>query len=223
MLRVGIHDNVVVSKVVINEHGTLEIEFTQPIGDALGALEGNAEMQPEQNVNIRVYKQEVEYFGEKRTGTKMLTLITGFKAVLTELLNVYIDNPTIDATKGIKVTKDTVNDIFTDQDNVDKAYKIITTQFIKLITPHLNSDTGFRVKLPRRSAKYAFASLPTFCPWVESMDIPKEASKLRWSKWEIDNGKNDPNPPVDQPTDADVKEQVSDLENVFGKKEDVKS
>jgi len=218
MLRVGIHENVVVSKAAVNEHGTLEIEFTQPISDAMDALAGNAEMQPEQNVNIRVYKQEVEYFGEKRTGTKMLTLITGFKSVLTELLSVYIDNPTIDAIKGIKVTKDTVNDIFTDQANVDKAYETIVKQFIKLITPHLNAAEGFRVKLPRRSEKYAFASLPTFTPWVESMDIPKENSKLRWSKWEIDHGKNDPNPPKDEPTDEDVKEQVSDLEDVFGKK-----
>jgi len=220
MLTIGIHNDIIVSKAEVNEHGTLEIEFKQPgSDDAMGALTGNAELTPDQSVNVRIYKQEVEYFGEKREGTRMLSLIANFKAILTELLQVYIDNPVIDATKGLKVTKDNVNIVFTDQENVDKAYKNIVTQFCTAMTPFVNSDDTFRVKLQRRSKKHAFASLPNFGPWVEPMTIPKESSKLRWTKWEIDNGKNDNTPMPDTPTDSDVAEQVSDLDAVFGDKE----
>jgi len=219
MLKIGIHDNVVVSKAAVNEHGTLEIEFTQqPENDILGALAGNVEITPVQSVNIRVYKQEVEYFGEQREGNKVLTLIINFKSVLTELLGIYIDNPTIDATKGLKVPQGGMNEFFTNQDNVDKAYKSIVDQFNAAIKPFLNSDDKFRVKLPRRSPKYAYASLPNFGPWVEPMTIPKENSKLRWSKWEIENKKNDPTPPSDTPSDEEVSESLDHLEVVFGKK-----
>lgn len=216
MLPVGIHDNVVVSKAEINEQGTLEIEFKQPgANNALEALTGDAELTPERSVNIRIYPQNVEYFGERRDGTKMLSLITNFRAVLTELLKVYIPNPDIQATKGLTVTQDNVNTVFGDQANVDVAYKNITTQFVEQITPFINSDTKFRVKLPRRSKKYAFASLPNFTPWVESMDIPKESSKLKWSQWEIDNGKNSSTPATDTADDSEVSQQLEELNDVF--------
>lgn len=218
MLQVGIHDDVVVSKAEINDKGTLEIEFKQPgADDALDALSGNGEIKPDQTINIRVYKQEVEYFGEKREGHKMLSLITNFKAVLTELLRVYIDNPVIDASKGLKVTKDNASELFTDQANVDIAYNNIVTQFVAMIKPFVGkTDQAFRVKLPRRSKKYAYPALPNFTPWVEPMTIPKESSKLKWSAWEITNGKNDPTPASDAPSDESVNEQLSELDNVFG-------
>ena len=84
-----------------------------------------------------------------------------------------------------------------------------------MITPFINSDQQFRVKLPRRSKKYGFPALPNFTPWVESMDIPEESSKLKWSKWEIDNGKNTSAPATDEPSTEEVEGQIADLNKVF--------
>lgn len=215
MLKVGIHENVVVSKAVINEHGTLEIEFLQKgSNDALGALSGNVELSKDESVNIRSYGQNVEYFQQKRTGEQMFKLVIGFKSILTELLAVYIDNPVIDAGKGISITNDNINTVFSDQAVVDVAYNNIITQFVTLITPFLGKE-GFRVKLPRKSAKSAFPSLPTYGPWVETMDIPVEATKLKWTPWEIENKKNDSTIAADVVTATAQDLSATKLEGVF--------
>ena len=66
MLRVGIHENVNVTKAVTNDQGTLEIEFTKAESeDLLGALQGTTELEGKQDVNIRVYGQNVDYFGRQ--------------------------------------------------------------------------------------------------------------------------------------------------------------
>ena len=220
MLTVGIHENVRVSKAVLNDQGTLEIEFKQPgSDDAMGALTGNAELSPDQTINIRVYPQNVDYFGESREGSTMLKLITGFKAILVELLRVYIDNPNIDATKGLTISQETAGTFFTDQKNVDVAYANIVGQFVALIEPFVETDdndvTPFRVKLPRRSKKYSFPALPAFGPWVESSEIPQENSKLKWTNWEITNGKNDPTPATDSVDTTEAQEALDKVNDVF--------
>ena len=220
MLTVGIHENVHVSKAVLNEQGTLEIEFTQPGGDdAMGALTGNVELGPDQTINIRVYPQNVEYFTEVRDGATMLKLITGFKAILVELLRVYIDNPNIDATKGLTITQETASTFFTDQKNVDVAYANIVGQFVAALEPFVktadNDPDSFRVKLPRRSKKYSFPALPAFGPWVESMDIDQSMSKLKWTNWEITNGKNDPTPATDSVNTAEAQKALDKVNDVF--------
>ena len=225
MLKVGIHENVNVTKAVTNDQGTLEIEFTKrESSDYLGALQGTTELDSKQDVNIRVYGQNVDYFGDKRSGTDMLKLMINFSNVLKELLGVYIDKPEIDITKGIKVTQDNAKIIFADQANVDTAYNNIVDQFLTQMAPFVGEKQApFRVKLPRRSKKYSFASLQNFGPWAETMDIPKESSKLKWSNWEITNGKNDPTPAKDTVEKKDVDLNDSALDAVFNKKDEEKT
>ena len=222
MLTVGIHENVLVSKAALNDQGTLEIEFTRKgKDDVMAALAGTAELTSDQDVNIRIYGQSVDYFGEKRDGGQMLKLIVNFRNVLVELLGVFIDKPEINPTKGLTVTKENAKIMFTDQANVDTTYTNIVGQFLEMIKPFVGDEKHlFRVKLPRRSKKSSFASLPNFGPWVESMDIPKDSSKLKWSNWEITNGKNDPTPAKDTVTKKEVDLNDSALDGVFNKKED---
>ena len=75
--------------------------------------------------------------------------------------------------------------------------------------PSLNISTWYRSK------KASFASLPNFGPWVEPMTIPKEASKLKWSNWEITNGKNDSSPAKDEVKKEDVNLNDDALSDVF--------
>jgi hypothetical protein len=217
MLTVGIKDNIVVSKAIKNEQGTFEIELTQPgNNDAVAALTGSGELRPDQSANIRVYKPEVVYFQTKRDGKKMLSLVVNFKNVLLEILQIYIENPAINATKGLPtVTQENAKTMFEDQANVDKAYTNIVDQFIAQIQPHLNSSTTFRAKLPRRSPEYAFPTLPTFGPWIESMEIPAERTTLKWTPWELKNGKNDPTIPEKSEDSETVTKEVEDLTSLF--------
>jgi hypothetical protein len=225
MLGIGIQENVTVSKAALNERGTLEIEFKQPgSDDIMDALTGNEELTNEETVNIRIYGQEVEYFTKVRDGGTMLGIMHSFRGILTEILEVYIDNPTIDLTKGLKVVKkgmgrEEINAIFAIQENIDVVYNSICTQFCDMISPYIDSDDKFRAKFPRRSPEKAFASLPNFGPWVESMDIPKKQSKIAWSKWELKMKKDDATPSVDKKDDADVSAQVEELDSVFAKKD----
>ena len=216
MLTVGIQDNIVVSKAIKNEQGTFEIELTQPgDNDAVAALTGTGELKPAQSANIRVYKPEVEYFGKRRKGDKMLSLIVNFKNVLLEILQIYVENPVINVGKGLPtITQESAYTLFEDQSNVDKAYDNIVDQFIAQIQPFLNSSTKFRAKLPRRSDEYAFPTLPTFGPWVESMEVPAERTKLKWTPWELKNGKNDPTIPEQKEDSATVPE-TQELKDLF--------
>lgn len=217
MLTVGIHENVVVSKAALNDQGTLEIEFTRKgKDDVMAALAGTAELTSDQDVNIRIYGQSVDYFGEKRDGKQMLKLIVNFRNVLIELLGIFIDKPEINPTKGLTVTQENAKILFTDQANVDLTYNNTVSQFLEMIKPFIGDEKhSFRVKLPRRSKKSSFASLPNFGPWVESMDIPQDASKLKWSNWEIEHGKNDPTPAKDKVTKKAVSLNDAALSSVF--------
>lgn len=102
---------------------------------------------------------------------------------------------------------------------IKKIYDNIVGAFIEGMKPYQdNPELLFRVKFARQSAKKAFANMPNKFlesnPFMESMKIPKEASKVKFSSWEIANGydKADPvsqdtadkvdntnNPPVDDP------------------------
>jgi hypothetical protein len=76
----------------------------------------------------------------------------------------------------------------------EKVYSNIVDNFIEQITPFLdNPELTFRLKLPRQSKAKPYPSLPTRfisdeTPFYEPTQVPKESSKVKFSKWEIDNG-----------------------------------
>lgn len=218
MLQVGIHENVVVNKAIINEKNTLEIGFLQPGNtDAAAALAGNAGLGGGETVNIRMFGPQIDYFGKIRSGADMLVLIVNFKATLTHLLSAFIADPTIDATKGIPL--ENLSEAFTDQKVVDVAYANIISQFVALITPFLEKDK-IRVKFPKKSKDSKYAGIPRFGDWVESMAIPSEASKLKFSDWEIKNNFHISDVATDTVTDDQKEEQLDNLGNLFGKQEE---
>lgn len=81
-----------------------------------------------------------------------------------------------------------------------KVYGNIVELFLSGIAPFIGDQANpFRLKLNRQSAKKAFPTLPTRYisddnPFIESMKIPADKSKLKFSAWEIANGFNDATP-----------------------------
>jgi hypothetical protein len=76
-----------------------------------------------------------------------------------------------------------------------KVFNNIAQEFLRLIAPFLDNPAQlFRVKFPRQSKKKAFATIPNRFlkenPFMEAMEIPVKASKLKFSAYEISNGLN---------------------------------
>lgn len=86
---------------------------------------------------------------------------------------------------------------------LEQVQRNIGRTFIQLITPFLNKpEMKFRLLLVRQSTDKHFATLRGHFlndnPFWESMDVPKEASKVAFTKWEKDN-KFDSGEPVPKP------------------------
>jgi len=80
-----------------------------------------------------------------------------------------------------------------------------------------NGGITFRMKFLRQSKlkNYAVISRSSFDTWIEPMSIPKAASKIAFTKYEIDNGKNDPNPAAGDEATTTTEEAVKGAE-LFG-------
>lgn len=92
-----------------------------------------------------------------------------------------------------------------------KVYDNIAQEFLKLIAPFLDNPAQlFRVKFPRQSKKKAFATIPNKFlkenPFMEAIEIPVKATKLKFSAYEISNGLNS-SAPISQDTADKVKEE----------------
>jgi hypothetical protein len=148
-------------------------------------------------------------------GTEMKNRIGSVRDPLFHILTGYMTKDKItmkpmDIFLGTGIDKDmsTYNAKITSDAIIEKVYSNIVDIFVELITPFLgNQELLFRLKLPRQSKAKAFPTLPSRfisdeTPFYESVLVPKESSKVAFSKWEIENG-------FDKDTVV-AKEQVAD-------------
>lgn len=101
-----------------------------------------------------------------------------------------------------------------------KVHKNLCDKFHALLTAAgaFNGTVMFRQKFLRQSATKNWAVIPRsdISVWIEPMTIPKAQSKIEFTAWEIENGKNDPNPAASTKA-ANTKEvDVNAGKNLFG-------
>lgn len=145
--------------------------------------------------------------------TVMKNRIDTVREPLFNILSQYIPNIKDNPINGTTIFEGT-NIVFSDKVGMDKKlksdavlakiYANIVGAFIEGMKPYQdNPELLFRVKFTRQSAKKAYASMPNKFldsqPFMESMKIPKAASKVKFSNWEISNG-YDKSDPVSQDT-----------------------
>ena len=86
----------------------------------------------------------------------------------------------------------------TQEEFLGKVVTNLATKFYNFLVSvdAFNGKVLFRQKFLRQSKEKNYAVIPmsTFDIWVESMDIPKEQSKIAYSDWEIKNKKDNPDP-----------------------------
>lgn len=241
MIRIGINENVYLADAKKNDKGTLELTFKQADGSENNDMKAKLEENPFADweegttyneglggLTIRVFpfdaKAPISSPEKTPDATEMRHRIGQLRDPLFHIASRYMTNDKIplkpkDIFRGTGIDKD-VNSFGTkimSEVIQTKVYDNIVDSFIEAITPFLNNPGQlFRLKLPRQSRNKAFAVLPTRfisedTPFYEPMEIPAKSSKVKFSKWEIDNG-FDKAEPVSQETADKPKEAEPEMD-----------
>jgi len=134
--------------------------------------------------------------------------------------------------QGLTLTKDNISSVL-DEQVTAAVLRNLTNQFVALVGPHLNkSEFKVRLLLKRQSEAKAFPSFRdkfiTSFPFVEPMSgIPKEASKIAFTKYELDKKldssapaatTSSSEPTADVPAESlfKIPEQAVDLNQALG-------
>jgi hypothetical protein len=204
MISVGIYENLVIYKVTKNDQKTLVIGVKESGKiDPLAALNmtGGTKLEGESK-DFLIYPPKPENFeGQPDTFENNLKKIGDIKDQLEHIVKQYITTNNIkwDVFAGTGVTSENMTTKMTSATVLTQVYENIVDQFIKMITPHV-SDNGKKVRMifVRSSAAKHYPALrkrylETY-PFIESMEVPKAQSKLKFSKYEIDKGFNSGEP-----------------------------
>lgn len=222
MLKVGIHDNLVIKSTTKNTQGTLEIvvkKMTEinPL-DALNSS-GQTNFIAEENKFLVYGPKTTSYNNVPLKHTDMLGLIAEVKDPLDHIASAYLPETKRkwDMWLNTGVTKDNLTTKLMEQTTVDKIYGNIVDQFIAMMTPFVGEAPSIkrvRMIFPRKSPTSNFPRLRTRFlgnqPFIEPMDVP--TSKLEFSKYEKEKGLDNPNPVGgEQKVDKKEAEQANSL------------
>lgn len=205
-LRVGIHENIAFTKAAKNEKGSLELEVKKmksgnPI-DLLNSSTSSTSFQEESQLFLVYPFKNVSFSGEALDIKQIGVEIANVKDPLHHILSLFLPNDKIkwDIMKGTGVTPENYETKMKEQNVLDKVYANIVDQFIAQLTPFLKEKKLFRAVFPRQSKTKYYPSLRKkfldSYPIFEPMSIPTEQSKIKFTKYELDNGLNVPDAPT---------------------------
>lgn len=201
-IQVGIRENIRIISSEKNEKGSLVINLKEDSATGGGGLLADLNATTDNNNDNEngmiiwpvTWNQEHKTIEEKSKDVtnKLKTL----RARLTHILLQYMTNDKIqwNVFAGITINDeaDLVRGLGENEAMLNKIYDNYATQFIAMLAPHVGpSSQLFRVKLIRQSKDKHYATLPTFAPFMEPMLIPKNQSKLAFSKYELGYRKGD--------------------------------
>lgn len=199
-MKVGIHENLVLAKSIKNDRGTLVVGVRKEEDiDPIAASNASGDMALEQEEqdffiypikNVDHKKQLLDYTG-------VMKEIGNVKDPLDHILRQFLTSGNIkwDIYKGTIITGANIKTEVLKQSNLDIIYKNIVDQYTEMITPYLNNSAKkLRGVFPRTSAAKPYPTLRRRYldsqPIFEPMTVPVEASKVRFSKYEIEKKLN---------------------------------
>jgi hypothetical protein len=197
MIKVGIHENILFHKVTKNDRGSLvvgiKIVDTNPLASLDTSSDNSAGEAPE-NDFLFFPPQATAKDGNTDTADNNMEKVKQLKDQLSHILLGFMTADKIkwDTTKDTGITSENFNQKMTQQPVLDVMYNNIVTQFTKMITPYLNNPKYlFRILLTRQSKAKHFPALRKRYlgeqPFLESMSIPKDQSRLKYTPWELTN------------------------------------
>lgn len=198
-ILVGIQESVVVVESVVNEKNSLEITLKQG-GDVDLFAAMNAGSSIEENTQKLLYfPVDNKYYGETATHQQMVQKFRQLTAKLGHLISNQVAEVKWNMWEGTGINSaDDIASKITQESVIEKITTNIFNQFVEMVK---SSDTSkkSRVKFVRQSQAKHFATLPEYLnfkkdggewttSFVESMGIPKEQSKLAYTKKELEKG-----------------------------------
>jgi len=247
MITVGIQDNIRLIGAEKNEKGTLIVKAEQG-GDGGGSLmdmlssSSSATQENGQDYYFWPLQEDDRLDNETDKYKDALNKLKVFRAQLNHILENYMVSTNIkwDPLKGLGFTADTdlinaLTDANKRQPTLDKIYDNYSTQFIAQLNAGISAKENqgklFRMKLPRTSKDKHFSSIPKFAPFMEPMEVGKNISKLKWSRYELGFRKGDnengpysglnlsdptPVPGAAAKTKGGNEQEVKDVDELFG-------
>lgn len=221
MLTVGIHENLVLSKALVNDKGTLQLELRQK-GDSAAndtsnpfALASSGDVIEDSSNKLLVFAPNVpkteKADGTSRSEKERSDLANNDLIEMTNsmkhMLSVFITKDEIaklfegiynNTGFNMKVYQEQGPSSFTEllfsEDRMKIVYTNVFTAFVQGITPFLDKDDhAIRLKLIRQSADKHYPKLPgakyvSTQPFIESMSIPADQSKVKFTDYEKSKG-----------------------------------
>lgn len=206
-LTVGIHESVVLGeKTALNDKGNLVISFATKVdnSDLLGALERGEDTGGD-SANLIQFKFNLKIGDTTLTSGEIGKNINSFRLQLKDIMLVFMTEEVAEAKISLMnvcfantgITKENAVTKFLDQNFLDKAYDNMVKAFLAAVAPFINGPT-FRVILVRSSKAKHYAKIPAKSNyprvWIESSTVPKSASKIAFSDYEIKEGLNSGEP-----------------------------
>lgn len=218
MIGIGINENVVLEKVELNEkEGKLSIDFAfRSVGAGPTPAENPLDFLDEEydengmlvtakgksNVIIKLWPltppKDKDMQGNPKTisariqesndaGKEMQNLFTSLARVL-----VTSDQIRFERFQGVPITNDSLQ-LLLDENVLLQITRNLATQFIAMCGSAFNRDEmAMRILFRRQSPAKPYPAfrdrMLQMFPFVESMAIPKESSKLAFTKYEISKG-----------------------------------
>jgi hypothetical protein len=225
MIPVGIHENVQWHKATKNDRGTLVLgaKIVDPkkssIDDLNSTSSNSADSLPEQD--FLIFGPQANLFnGDPDTADNNMNKIKATKDFLNYVLLNFTTSDKIkwDVLKGTGVTNENTSTELLKQSVLDQIYANIVDQFIAMFEPFTKNDKLlFRAVFIRQNKVKSFAGLRkrylSDNPFMEPMTVPKEQSKIRFTKWEVENGYH-----TSEVVESDsvTSEQIDNARGLFG-------
>lgn len=207
MITVGIQDNIRLLEASLNEHGTLIVKAQQDAGGQASLLSQLSSTSSQTQDNEQEYyfwpvKEDERLTSSAEKFKDAINRIKTFRAQLNHILEQYMVSTSIhwNPTTGLGFTAGQEETELAAglQDDAKRPvlmtgiYNNYVSQFIAQLTPHIGPTSPlFRMKLPRQGKDKHFSTIPRFAPFMEPMSIPKTATKLVWSNYELGFKKGD--------------------------------
>lgn len=220
MIRIGITENVYIADVTMDDKNTLLITFDEAgkedkpkVDNYFDNIASDEVIEIEKGTVIRIFPPLPPKADNGRTEEKNVELLVSdinkAKGIVIHILKVFY---TTDDLKGkinpfemLPIDKDNFNTQVVKKEILEGVHKNICKAFVALLTPFLAEKKMVRLLLVRQSADKHYATFRNRYldeqPFIESMEIPKEASKLKFSSYEIEKGL-DNDIPVKKPEGA---------------------
>jgi hypothetical protein len=228
MITVGIHDNILLSEAKLNDKGSLVIQFktSEDETNLMDMLNETSEdgSQADADQGFLFFPFNMTDWEGKNYDLKGISgQIQDFRGQLTHVLMQYLTEDQIkwNLYKDTGITQDNVATKLMDEGVLKIVYTNLATQFIEMAKPFFgNTDYLLRSLFIRQSKAKHFPAFRkrwlSTNPIFERMTVPKEQSRLAFSKWEKENGYDNPNK-IEATPDATPEEAAANAEEFFKK------